>query len=52
MSVFDNREYDNHEQALFCRDEEVGLRPFSLHFRETIMLYIRTIVWYMALESR
>ena len=25
MSVFDNREYDNHEQVLFCRDREAGL---------------------------
>jgi leucine dehydrogenase len=25
MSVFDNREYDNHEQVLFCRDKEAGL---------------------------
>ncbi len=25
MSVFDNREYDNHEQVLFCRDEDAGL---------------------------
>ncbi len=25
MSVFDNREYDNHEQVLFCRDPESGL---------------------------
>jgi len=25
MSVFDNSEYDNHEQVLFCRDREAGL---------------------------
>jgi leucine dehydrogenase len=25
MTVFDNREYDNHEQVLFFRDEEAGL---------------------------
>ncbi|MCF6149765.1 MAG: amino acid dehydrogenase [Candidatus Kuenenia sp.] len=25
MSVFDNSEYDNHEQVLFCRDAETGL---------------------------
>lgn len=25
MSVFDNREYDNHEQVLFCRDTTSGL---------------------------
>ena len=25
MSVFDNIEYDDHEQVLFCRDEEAGL---------------------------
>ena len=25
MSVFDNSEYDNHEQVLFCRDVEAGL---------------------------
>jgi leucine dehydrogenase len=25
MSVFDNGEYDNHEQVLFCRDEDAGL---------------------------
>ncbi|PQP35591.1 amino acid dehydrogenase [Desulfobacteraceae bacterium SEEP-SAG9] len=25
MSVFDNSEYDNHEQVLFCRDEDAGL---------------------------
>lgn len=25
MSVFDNREYDNHEQVLFCRDTASGL---------------------------
>jgi leucine dehydrogenase len=25
MSVFDNSEYDNHEQVVFCRDTDVGL---------------------------
>jgi leucine dehydrogenase len=25
MSVFDNSQYDNHEQVLFCRDREAGL---------------------------
>jgi len=25
MSVFDNSEYDNHEQVLFCRDRKAGL---------------------------
>lgn len=25
MSVFDNSEYDNHEQVVFCRDREAGL---------------------------
>jgi len=25
MSVFDNSEYDNHEQVLFCRDQDAGL---------------------------
>jgi leucine dehydrogenase len=25
MSVFDNSDYDNHEQVLFCRDREAGL---------------------------
>ena len=25
MSVFDNSEYDNHEQVLFCRDEDADL---------------------------
>ena len=25
MSVFDNSEYDNHEQVLFCRDKDAGL---------------------------
>jgi len=25
MSVFDNSEYDNHEQVLFCRDTDAGL---------------------------
>jgi leucine dehydrogenase len=25
MSVFDNSEYDNHEQVLFCRDKEAAL---------------------------
>jgi len=25
MSVFDNSEYDNHEQVIFCRDTDTGL---------------------------
>ncbi|MBW1837768.1 MAG: amino acid dehydrogenase [Deltaproteobacteria bacterium] len=25
MCIFDNSEYDNHEQVLFCRDEDAGL---------------------------
>ena len=25
MTVFDSKEYDNHEQVLFCRDEKAGL---------------------------
>ena len=25
MSVFDNSEYDNHEQVIFCRDTDAGL---------------------------
>ena len=25
MCIFDNSEYDNHEQVLFCRDEDAAL---------------------------